>query len=64
MFKISEHTLADVAQWIELWLAKQKLDGLVPSQKAPAWVAGQVPSWGQEATSCFSHKSMFLFLTL
>ena len=47
--------LAGVAQWIEHWLAKRKLAGLIPV-RAHAWVVGQVPGWGYAT----GNQSMFI----
>ena len=44
--KVEKWALAGVAQWIECWPAKSKGPQFDSQPRAPAWVAGQVPSRG------------------
>lgn len=56
--------LAGVVQWPERQPVNQEVASLISSQVC-AWVVGEVPSWGQEATdSCISPMLVFLYLFL
>ena len=54
--KMGKNGLAGMAQWIELWTAKQKVAGSFPV-RAHAWVVGQVPNRGHVKGN---HTLMFL----
>ena len=60
ILRISHLALAGVAQWTEYRPVNQRVIGLIPSQGAHAWVAGQVPS---RARLRDNHTLMFLSLS-